>query len=194
MTHQNDPPDVDFDAAYRTVPPWEVGRPQPTIEALVAAGSLVGPVLDVGCGTGENALLLAQHGLEVVALDASPAAIEQAREKAAARELEVTFLVADAYDLASVGRRFPTVIDSALLHIIGDRRRYAAQLAQVVAPTGRVILLEISSAAPIPYPKISEEEIRDAFGPPWQIESLVETTYDTHMGQFPAWFGVVRPG
>lgn len=186
-------PDVDFDAAYRELPPWEIDRPQPVIASLAAAGTLAGPVLDVGCGTGENALELARHGLEVVGVDSSRVAIERARAKAEEGSLDVEFLEVSAHDLTSLDRRFATVLDSALLHVIPDKSRYADQLASMVEPGGLVILLEISDRADIPYPKISESEIRAAFGGSmWQIESLEIATYETHLGTFPAWLGTVR--
>ena len=184
-------PEVDFDAAYRTTPPWEVGRPQAALVEL--APTLVGPILDVGCGTGENALELARRGHEVVGIDSSPEAIEQAVAKASARAIAATFMAADVHDLGHVGRRFRTVLDSALLHVITDRERYAKQLAHVIEPHGTLILLEISDAAAIPYPKISEHEIRATFAPPaWAIESLSTSVFETHLGTFPAWLGIVK--
>src|SRR5580693_9285137 len=51
-------PPHDFDAIYAgDTPAWDIGRPQPAFERLAQAGELVGQVLDVGCGTGEHALL-----------------------------------------------------------------------------------------------------------------------------------------
>lgn len=188
-------PDVDFEAAYRELPPWEIGSAQPVVAQMASEASMVGPVLDVGCGTGENALELARQGLEVVAVDSSSAAIELARAKAADRSIPVQFVVADAHQLAAeLGRRFPTVMDSALLHVIDDKPGYAEQLARVIRPAGRLILLEISDQADIPYPKISEAEIRAAFAPPhWHIQSLDTVAYQTQYGSFPAWLGIVRP-
>ena len=189
------PPEVDFESAYRQLPPWEIGAAQPVIAQMAAEGSLVGPVLDVGCGTGENALELARHGLEVVAVDFASRAIQLARAKATDRSLPVEFVVADAHQLEALGRRFPTVVDSALLHVIDDKPGYADQLAAVIQPDGRLILLEISDEADIPYPKISEAQIRTTFSPPrWLIQSLDTVTYQTHYGPFPAWLGMVVPG
>jgi 2-polyprenyl-3-methyl-5-hydroxy-6-metoxy-1,4-benzoquinol methylase len=76
-----------FDDAYRGTPPWDIGRRQPAFVELALAGEIVGRVLDVGCGTGENALYLAQKGLVVAGVDGSPRAIHKAKEKAAERGL-----------------------------------------------------------------------------------------------------------
>src|SRR5258708_19641201 len=59
-----------FDAAYTGLPPWDIGRPQQAYVELVQTGKIHGSVLDVGCGTGEHALYLAQHGHEAWGIDA----------------------------------------------------------------------------------------------------------------------------
>jgi len=82
------PPGLRFDDAYIGVPPWDIGRPQREVLELADAGTFRSPVLDAGCGTGENALALAARGLEVVGLDASPRAIGKAMDKARERHLE----------------------------------------------------------------------------------------------------------
>ncbi len=157
-----------FEAAYRTGnPPWDTGRPQPEIVRLAAEGEIVGSVLDVGCGTGENALHLAALGKRVMGVDASPTAIGRAREKAAARGLAVPFLVADALDLAKLRQRFETVIDCGLFHTFEDaeRRPYAESLCEVLSPGGVVHVLCFSDEEPEgPGPRrVAEYDLRAAF-------------------------------
>ena len=53
-----------FDEAYCGIPNWDIGRAQPVFVSLHEAGEISGDVLDVGCGTGENALFLAERGRE----------------------------------------------------------------------------------------------------------------------------------
>lgn len=76
------PPDFEsFDAAYIGTPPWEIGRPQPAMLQLFDGGEVTGNVLDVGCGTGELALLAASRGLSATGVDSSPRAIAIARRR-----------------------------------------------------------------------------------------------------------------
>jgi SAM-dependent methyltransferase len=56
--------------------PWDVGEPQPAIVRVAAAGGFTGPVLDAGCGPGDNTLHLAALGLRVLGVDVAGTAIE----------------------------------------------------------------------------------------------------------------------
>ena len=122
MTKRVHPP---WDASYTTVAPapWDIGRPQPAFARLADEGRLAGRLLDVGCGTGENALLAADHGADVTGIDIAPTAIARARAKASARGLAARFEVADALDLGRLGLTFDTVIDSGVFHVFGDDDR-----------------------------------------------------------------------
>jgi SAM-dependent methyltransferase len=54
-----------FEEAYRARPPWDIDGPQPDLARLFDAGLIQGRVLDIGCGTGENALFFASQGIDV---------------------------------------------------------------------------------------------------------------------------------
>jgi SAM-dependent methyltransferase len=161
-------PRRDFEASYREGDaPWDIGRPQAEIVALAEAGLITGSVLDIGCGTGENALYLAGRGHAVFGLDGSATGIERARRKAAERGLPVQFHVWDALELGRLRKSFETVIDVGLFHVFadGERRRYAQSLAEVTAPGSDVFILNWSTEEP-PGPgprRIDESEIREAF-------------------------------
>jgi SAM-dependent methyltransferase len=115
-------PPHDFDAIYAsaTPPAWDIGRAQPAFHQLASAGQLVGRVLDVGCGTGEHAILAASFGHEAVGVDTSNRAIERAKSKANERGVRARFLVADALLLADLGEQFDTVLDCGLFHVFDD--------------------------------------------------------------------------
>jgi SAM-dependent methyltransferase len=102
----------DFDALYAAgTPAWNIGRPQSAFCELADRGRLVGRVLDVGCGTGEHALMAAATGLDATGLDAAGTAIAIAKRKADERALTVQFMTWDALRLADLGQSFDTVLD-----------------------------------------------------------------------------------
>ncbi len=189
-----DAPRRDFELAYREgTPPWDIGRPQAEVVRLAEEGGFVGDVLDVGCGTGENALYLAALGLRVVGIDASPSAVERARAKAAARGLALPFLVADALDLAKLRRRFETALDSGLFHAFApeQRRAYAHSLCEVLSPGGTLHLLCFSDEEP-PGPgplRIAQHEIGDAFRSLFAITRIRPGRFESlmHPGGAKAW-------
>jgi cyclopropane fatty-acyl-phospholipid synthase-like methyltransferase len=173
-----------WDAAYtaEAPPPWDIGRPQPAFTRLAEAGLLVGKVLDVGCGTGEHALLAAAHGAEATGVDAAPTAIERARAKAAERGLQARFEVADVLNLEVLGQEFDTIIDSGVFHIFSDEDRsgYVASLAAVLRPGGTCYLMCFSDRQPGGFGprRVSQDELRAAFSDGWHVDSIVADTFD----------------
>src|SRR5262249_51181012 len=137
---------------------------------------VTGPLLDAGCGTGENALFFAARGHRVTGIDFVEEAIRRARVKAAGRDLSVEFLVMDALTLGGWGERFASVIDCGLFHVFSDddRRRYVRGLAQVLEPGGRLFLLCMSDEEPgTEGPRrVSRQELYDAFADGWVVESV----------------------
>ena len=189
-----------WDASYQDGPaPWDIGRPQPVVVRLAAAGGFAGAVLDAGCGTGENALHVASLGLPVLGVDVAETALAIARAKAADRGIEAEFATADALHLERLGRQFATVLDCGLFHTFDGEERpgYVASLASVTEHDGTLHVLCFSDDGPDPGPHpISQQELRAAFNPGtgWTIATLqpdrVQTRFHDHGA--PAWLTAIK--
>ncbi len=186
-----------FQSAYEGAPPWEIGRAQRAFVELAGDGTIEGPVLDVGCGTGENALLFAERGYDVLGVDAVDAAIDRARAKARERNLDAEFRVHDAYDLATLERTFETIVDSGLFHVLAgdDPERYAASLRRVVRPEGGLFVLGYDRDDTGQGPGVSRTDFHDAFADGWRVDSIDESVYETDGEEYKrrAWLATIRP-
>ncbi len=189
-----------WDDSYRDGPaPWDIGQPQPAISRLAREGGFAGAVLDAGCGTGENALLVASLGLPVLGFDVAETALAMAREKADARGIKAEFVFADALQLESLRRKFKTVLDCGLFHTFNaeERLKYVESLAAVTESNGVAYVLCFSDEGPEtgPHP-ISQENLRAAFNPGngWNIVSIATERIQTriHANGAPAWFVTIK--
>jgi cyclopropane fatty-acyl-phospholipid synthase-like methyltransferase len=190
----------DFDASYAGTPAWDIGRPQPAFLELASADVLRGRVLDVGCGTGEHALLAAGLGLSATGVDAAPTAIGLATRKAAARGLSARFLVHSALSLGTLGEQFDTVLDSGLFHVFddADRALYVDSLRAATAAGGRYFMLCFSDKQPGDWGprRVTESEIRASFADGWTVDAIEAVTFDVTIdpGYVQAWRASVTRG
>jgi 2-polyprenyl-3-methyl-5-hydroxy-6-metoxy-1,4-benzoquinol methylase len=74
--------------------------------------------LDLGCGLGDNAILAAESGADVLGVDISKVAITRAADKARARGVTARFEVADILALERLGELFDVAIDSGVFHFV----------------------------------------------------------------------------
>jgi SAM-dependent methyltransferase len=174
----------DFAGMYAEgIPPWQIDRPQPEVIRLIEQGKFASPVLDLGCGTGDNTIELARHGLVVKGLDAVPEALERARKKTEQARLKQSpeFVLGDALRLAESGLKASTVLDCALFHTFSDeeRKEYIRGLEAVLSSGGRLHILsfsELETRQPGPR-RLSLAEITDGFGAGWRVEDSVRCRY-----------------
>jgi ubiquinone/menaquinone biosynthesis C-methylase UbiE len=164
-----------------------VGRPQPAFVELVQAGELnKGRVLDIGCGTGENALYLAENGFSVIGVDLSSRAIAAARKKTAERWLDVDFRAGNALSLDLKDSSFENIIDSGLFHTFNDNDRtaYVREMARVLVPKGRYFMLCFNEKEPTSWGgprRITRQEIETAFKPFFTINYIRDSLFATRI-------------
>jgi ubiquinone/menaquinone biosynthesis C-methylase UbiE len=117
--------------------------PWPEIESFVADADRAALALDVGCGNGRHAEVLATRADRVVALDASRGLIRTARDRAADRGFDADLVQGDAAALPLRGDRVGLAVYVATLHHLRPRDRRIAsldELARVLAPGGRALI------------------------------------------------------
>lgn len=165
--------------------PWDIGGPQPVVQQLVALGAVRGEVLDPGTGPGHHAIHYASKGLSATGIDASPAAIERARQNAQKAGVTVDFQVADATKLEGLDGKFDTVVDTAFYHVFTDepelQNSYARALHRATKPGARLYMYEFGDHTVNGF-KMPRSMTADDFrgvlpDAGWEITYLGTTTY-----------------
>jgi SAM-dependent methyltransferase len=197
-------PPEGWDASYQReqAAPWDIGRPQPALEALAAQGRFAGDLLDAGCGTGEHALLAASRGATAFGVDISPVAIERARQKAADRGVTARFESGDILAMPLQPAGFDTVLDSGLFHVFddNDRGHYVDVLARVLRPGGSCLLMCFSDRQPGVWGprRVTRDELVGAFSTGWVVETIEPAVFDINplpeASSVHAWLAVFRRG
>ena len=140
--------------------------------------------MDVGCGTGENAIFYAQNKFTVSGLDLARAAIDQARSKAKERNVKVDFQEGNALALDFKAGSFDYVTDSGLFHTFNDAQRpkFRDEIARVLKPEGVYFMMCFSDKEPTNWGgprRVSKEEIKETFSPRFKINYIRDELFTT---------------
>lgn len=108
-------------------------------------------VLEVGCGTGELSVFLAQQGAHVTATDYSAYAVEQTRECAEAQQVgtQVSVHKVEALDLKILEQTYDLIVGRFLLHHIEPFDAFVEVLYDRLKPGGRIVFMENSARNPL---------------------------------------------
>lgn len=121
--------------------PWDTQITPPEVMAFLS-DTPPGRALDLGCGTGTNAIAMTRYGWRVTGIDFAPQAILKARRKAARHRLAIDFRVGDVTDLDGLERPFDYVLDIGCLHALNEKQRirYASGFKGLIRPGGTFML------------------------------------------------------
>ncbi len=118
--------------------PWDTGHPDSHLMRLISSWpKFPAHVLEIGCGTGSNAIWLARQGFTVTGLDISSRAISMAQERVADEGVECRFVAADFLRYPVADTRFDFVFDRGCFHAAGGEDGRAQFVHQVASCLGR---------------------------------------------------------
>lgn len=152
-----------FDTLYRLrLPIWDTPPPQELRQLVEGPDALpAGHALDVGCGSGINAIFLARQGWQVTAVDFSGAAIATAR-RAARAVGGATFLEGDVTKLSQlpIDKPIDLVLDMGCYHSLpeGAKVSYVRELAAVMTAGTPLVMWQGVRITPGEIPAVFERD------------------------------------
>mgnify|MGYP001098151252 CR=1 FL=1 len=169
--------------------PWDIGQPDFNLIEVVSQKPILRcKALDIGCGTGDNSIWLAQNGFQVVGTDTSAIAIKKAKEKASQTNVGCDFMTLDFLRDKVKGGPFGFIFDRGCFHSFSsehDRRRFAQNVAAHLEKNG--LWLTIVGNA---------DEHRQGPGPPQRTATdivLAGETYFKILSLISSYFGSKHP-
>jgi SAM-dependent methyltransferase len=170
-----------YELIYRFVPvDWIFGSTS-KIEKLAELGIegsvASGRAITLGCGAGRETIYLAKKGFDVIGLDFSPAAIKQARRRAKAEGVEVSFIVDDLTNLRHVSGTFDLVTDFGALNDMSQKARdlYMLNVLPLTHPGTRYLMFCFERVLPA-------DEVKQRFSEDFMIETLNEGPSNRYPG------------
>lgn len=165
--------EFDWDDFYRQgTPPWDTGLLEPDFKNVINSG-IIQPrskVLEIGCGSGIEALFMAQCGFQMTAVDCSAMAVDRAHSRAKARNLWLRLVTEDIFKFTSQAReQYDFVYDIGFYHFI--RRSFLSHyinlLWRITKPGSYYYTLAGSNEE-----EFTPEEIRQNFLPTVSQEDI----------------------
>lgn len=123
--------------------PWQKTQADYLIKVIGEGKVKPGLALDLGCGTGEESVYLAQKGFKVIGIDISKTAIKYAEENTRKAKVKVRFITADVTDLDFLkDKKFDFILDWATLHGLpkSKRRKYISGIIKHTKKSSKLLL------------------------------------------------------
>jgi SAM-dependent methyltransferase len=176
------------------ITPWERDTvPTPLVE-LGAQYPSAGRALDIGCGTGRDAIYLAGRGWTVTGVDGVPRALDAAKQRARASGVDVNWVRGDVTRLQTlgIGEGYQLLVDRGCFHGLADTERdqYAEGVAAVAAPGARLAMFAFQPRSRGLGPRgITRDQLTHDLGEAWELVSDAADT-ESHP---PRWIGDAKP-
>jgi len=174
-----------WDADYRRQNPplWDAGVPSNDLKKAVDDRVIPpGRAVELGCGSGTDAVFLASKGFDVTAIDIAPTALSRALEKARKAGVQVRWLLADVLNPPRLDS-FDFIYDRGCYHEVrgGNLAAYVETVRRYSHPGTRFLLLAGNiNETVVDYgpPRVAEEEIRDDFSRWFDFEWIRESRFE----------------
>lgn len=177
-------------------PDWGVGRYEDIAPQLLPAAAVVVQtaalqqgehVLDLGCGTGNAALLAAERGARVTGVDPAQRLLDVARARATSEGTSIEFLHGDAASLPVDAGAFDVVMSVFGVIFAPDPYPAAAEMSRVLAAHGRIVLSAwVPTGAMFEVTSTAAETVRQAVGAPaparfaWHDPEVLSALFAPH--------------
>lgn len=185
-----------YSILYRLgITPWEHDEAPEQLKNLIKDWAKpAGHALDIGCGTGSDAVYLAEQGWTVTAVDGVGQALSKARARAGSRGVEVNWVQGDVcrIEQLGIGENFTLMLDRGCFHDFTDdqRDRYARGVSAVASPGAVLLMFAFQPRRRGLGPRgVTGEELMRHLGQDWE---LLSSAPDTAVS-LPRWLGEIRP-
>ena len=180
--------------------PWDIGKPDFNLIQTVTTTPIEPcEALDIGCGTGDNAIWLSQQNFHVIGIDTSEIAIGKAKEKALRANVKCIFIVADILTSRIERAPFGFAFDRGCFHSLDsekERKSFAENVTGHLEENGLWLSLignaDEQRRGPGP-PQRTAKEIVNSVEPYFEILSLVSSYFGSNRPNPPrAWVCLMR--
>jgi len=180
--------DLPYQTGTETV--WDTGHPSTELKRMVETGQIKPcRTVEIGCGTGSDAIYLASQGFDVTAIDIAPTALSIAARKAEQAGVQVNWMLADILNVPPL-EPFDVVYDRGCYHEVRQRDpgAYVAAVKKLTRDRSKVLILAGNANKDTYWrfegpPRVKEQDIRSDFTNGFRLLQLREFRFDPARGQ-----------
>ncbi|MCC6123463.1 MAG: class I SAM-dependent methyltransferase [Pirellulales bacterium] len=201
LTRERPRPITDWDGVYRQgTPAWDSGIPHAELIRVMEEKRFPkgGTVLELGCGSGADAICMAKRRYEVTAVECSPIALERARLRAEREDALLRLVLDDVFEFALTAGQFDLVYDCGFYHWmrLTKLEPYLDMLWHLTRPGSWFFCLAgaLDERAEGGPPQVTEDDIRFELGRLFEFVHLRHARLESPLSKhgFKAWSCLMR--